>query len=189
MQAGKAFDGIDEGRQIGVIYTSHFVDEYHKPYKYRDPVEKSVPEKDVREAIEKAIPEIAEYQAGDPDLQGIILVAKNKLNMTFSVRPRGGGFTLIMKNMMLKEGYERKGPRDYIVKVNPVYEISFERSIDQEIRVAIIEHIGENAEEFEEGAYYTVDTELVTFGMERIANHFEIDFAGWNADMLYVPVG
>jgi hypothetical protein len=68
------------------------------------------------------------------------------------------------------------------------YRISFERSIDQEVRVAVIEHIGENAEEFEEGRYYTVETSLVTFGMERVGDRFEIDFAGWNREMLYVPV-
>jgi len=54
--------------------------------------------------------------------------------------------------------------------------------------VAVIEYIGQHIDEFEEEKYYTTNTELVTFGVERIKNQFEIDFAGWNADMLYVPV-
>lgn len=188
MLPGKVFEASDEGAVVGVVYTKHFTEEYHLPYKYRPPVEKSVSEAEIRAVIEKAIPEIADYQAGDPDLIGIILSEKLKLNMSFSVRPHDKGFTLIMQNMMLKSGYERKGPRDYIIRINPEYQISFERSIDQEIRVAAIEHIGQHVDEFEDGKYYTVDTGLVTFGVERMGNTFEIDFAGWNADMLYVPV-
>jgi len=188
MVPGKAFEVTETEATVGVIYTKHFVEEYHRPYKYRKPVSISVSEDQIETAIQAAIPEISDYQAGDPDLTGIILVPKLKLNMSFSVRPHGTGFTLVMQNMMLKEGYERKGPSDYVIKVNPEYTISFERSIDQEIRVAVIEHIGENAEEFEDGRYYTVETPLVTFGVERIGNRFEIDFAGWNREMLYVPI-
>jgi hypothetical protein len=188
MVPGKAFEVTDEGASVGVIYTKHFVEEYHLPYKYRPPVENSVSEKDIRTTIESAIPEISDYQAGDPDLIGIIIAPKLKLNMSFSVRPRDNGFTLVMKNMMLKAGYDRKGPRDYVIKINPEYRITFERSIDQEIRVAVIEYIGQHVDEFEDGQYYTAGTDLMTFGMERMGNTFEIDFAGWNADMLYVPV-
>lgn len=188
MIPGKAFEVKDEDATIGVVYTKHFADEYHLKYKYRPPVANSVPENEIRKAIETAVAEIADYQAGDPDLIGIIIVPRLKLNMSFSVRPHDKGFTLIMQNMMLKEGYDRKGPRDYVIRINPEYQISFERSIDQEIRTAAIEHIGQNVEEFEEGKYYTVETPLITVGLERIGNHFEIDFAGWNTDMLYVPV-
>ncbi len=188
MRAGLAFKTNVEGVSVGVIYTSHFVQRYHADIPNRPGVARFVSEEAVRSAIERAIPEIVDYQGGDPELSGVIVSRGLKLNMSFEVKPKATGFTLIMKNMMMKAGYERSSLKDYTIEINPKYRVDFPRSIDRELKVAVLDDLPSQAPSLEDDEVYDVTTPEATYTIEKAGDRIHVHDADWNKDMLYVEV-
>lgn len=188
MRAGMAFKMTIDDISVGVIYTAHFVRRYHSDIPNRPAAARSVPEDVVRTTIEKAVPEIAEYQEGDPELSGVIVSKSLKLNMSFQVKPKATGFTLIMKNMMLKEGYERSSLKDYTIWINPQFRVNFPRSVDREIKAAVLDDLFLQVPTLEDGEVYDITTPEASYTVEKIEDRIHIHDADWNQDMLYVEV-
>ncbi len=189
MRAGLSFKAQVEGVAVGVIYTSHFVERYHADVPNRPAAARSVSEESVRQAVEAALPVIVDYQAGDPSLSGVIVSKGLKLNMSFETKPKSsGGFTLVMKNMMVKVGYKPTGFKDYIIEVNPSYRVDFPRATDRELRVAVLDDLPLQVPHLEDGEVYDVKTPEASYVVERDGDRLHIHDADWSEDMLYVDV-
>jgi hypothetical protein len=188
MRAGQAFKTEVEGVHVGVIYTSHFVQRYHADIPNRPAAARLVSEEFVRSAIEQAIPEIIEYQEGDPELSGVIVSKSLKLNMSFEVKPKATGFTIIMKNMMVKGGYERSSLKDYTIEINPKYRVDFPRSIDPDLKVAVLDDLPTQVPSLEDDEVYDILTPEASYTVERAGDRIHIHDADWLEDMLIIDV-
>lgn len=188
MRPGLAFKVEAEGVKVGVIYTSHFVQRYHLDIPGRQGAARSVSEDLVRSAIESAVSEIAEYQEGDPSLSGVIVSKSLKLNMSFTVKPKASGFTLIMKNMMMKEGYGRSSLKDYTIEVNPEFKVDFPRSIDRELKVAVLDDLPSQVPVLEDDEIYEITTPEALYTVEKAGDRIHVHDADWSEDTLIVEV-
>lgn len=183
-----AFKVEIDGVKVGVIYTSHFAQRFHVDIPNRPSVARYVSEDTVRSSIEKAIPEIVDYQGGDPELSGVIVSKSLKLNMSFEVKPKAGGFTLLMKNMMMKEGYTRSSLKDYTIEINPAFKVGFPRSIDQDLKVAVLDDLPTQVPSLEDDEVYDITTPEASYTVERSGDRIYIHDADWLKDMLIVDV-
>lgn len=190
MRAGFALRTQVEGLSVGVIYTSHFVERFETDLPTRPAAKRTLDEDRAQALILEALPSIAGWFSAGYSPDGLIRSRASKVNMTFSVKQKAqGGFTLVMKNVMVKEGYEPSSRRDYVVDVNPRYTIHFLRKMDRDLKLAVVDDLRAQFTELEPEGTYDLETQeckyTVDLGSE---SDFYIEDAEWLEDMTLVDV-
>jgi hypothetical protein len=175
--------------RIGVIYTSHFVERYHSDSPGRPAGRKFASEEFIQNAIREGLREIAGYVvSGYKDIEGIIRSRSKKINMSFAVKPNPRGFTLIMKNMMWKLDYTPLSLKDFVVEVNPKFNVHFQKGLDSDLKIAVLDHLSGVIRRLKKNAGYSLGDDDVRYIVETSGNDVEVFDAGWTKDMLYVDV-
>ncbi|OHB76275.1 MAG: hypothetical protein A2Z34_05700 [Planctomycetes bacterium RBG_16_59_8] len=190
MQPGEKFSLTVDDNKIVVVYTKHFVDRFHLDEPGRPAVCHSLTEEDIRVKIVEGSSKVAEYYYGDPGHEGVYISRTKSLNMTYVTVPSREGFTMKMKNMMIKTGYEPKSLRDYIVSVNPPFQIRFAKGIDPVVRSFVIGDLMSMFGDLNGDTAYHIasgDGE-VEYWVDRRGDIFYVDEADWIREVVYVSV-
>lgn len=190
MRPGFQFELVDDGTRFRVVYSSHFVDRYEvgEPQRGRAPVKGTVGEDEIRAKIEEALPQIAEIAAGDPDAEGVIVSRSRKFVMLFAVIERQDGFQLTLVTTSPGLNFKAKSPKDYIITVNPTYQVVFVPSVSYALKVAILADLAANAEFLEDGGMFHLGGELMDYWVERSGDLFHVVSADWRRPLYEVQV-
>lgn len=189
MHPGTAFHAVMDKQDVGVIYTSHFVERYHINSEDRPAVKKFASEQFIRSAITEGLEEITDIvTAGYGNISGIIRSRSKKINMSFGVHVKKGGYTLFMENAMWKLNYTPTSLKDYIIEVNPKVAVHFKVGLDADLKAAVLDHLISVIRELERNACYTLGDKDVQYTVDTEKNEVNIVSAGWTKDMLYVDV-
>ena len=190
VNTGFKFQKEVDGVKFRVFYTKHFVDRYETgdPSRGRFPVKKSVDESVIEAKITEALDQISEISYGDPDAQGVIASHQKKFVMLFALVRRENGFQINMITTSPGLNFKAKSPSDYVIKVNPVYDIVFTSPISYGLKVSILADIAENAADLEDGGLFHMGDSLIDYWVERSGFRFHILQADWAAPVYEVQV-
>lgn len=189
MHPGTAFHVFAKKQHVGVVYTTHFAERYHNDSKDRPAVKRFVSEQFVQSAIREGIPEIADYANRKyKNLSGIIRSRSKQINFVFEVIPKKDGFTLVMTSMMYKLNFVLLSLKDYVIEVNPKFNVHFPTGLDVDLKAAVLDHLASVIRKLERKAGYTLGDNDIHYIAEIERGDVYIDEAGWTKDMLYVDV-
>jgi hypothetical protein len=189
MRPGFAFRLKIAGQSVGVVYTTHFAERYHNDSKDRPAVKMFASEQFVQNAIKEGIPEIAGYANRKyKNLSGLIRSKSKKVNFVFEVIPKKDGFTLVMTSMMYKLNFIPLSLKDYVIEVNPKFNVHFQTGLDADLKAAVLDHLMGVIRKLERKAAYTLGDENVKYMIEIEKGDVYVDEAGWINDMLMVDV-
>jgi len=189
MHAGLALKATVDGLSVGVIYTAHFVERYEKDIPTRPAAKRTLSEGDVRDLVLKALPQMVSwFKAGyTPDT--LIRARAKNINMSVSMRKKGGGgLTVIMKNIMVKQGYQPSAIKDYVIELNPEHTVHFLRKMDRDLKIAVADHLAGVIEELEPNATYDLETPEAEYTVDIADSDVYIEDADWLEDMVVVDV-
>jgi hypothetical protein len=188
MKLGFAFKMTEDKKSVGVVYTGHFVERYHEDDAGHLAVCKVADEAFVQSAIREAIPVIV-YEIQDSGVtNGIIRSKSKKVNMSFSVRFKDDGYTLVMLNTMYKAHYKPLHAHDFVVDVNPQFKIHFDKGLDVDLKASVLDHLMGIIHELEPDAGYTQEGIGFRYIVEMAGENVYVCDAIWSEDMLIVDV-
>jgi hypothetical protein len=185
---GFAFRAKSGEVSVGVIYTDHFVERYEQDIPTRPAAKKTINETKVRELILKAIPRIVEWFQGGYTPDALIRARSSKVNMSLTIRKKGGGITIIMKNIMVKEGYDPSSFKDYVIELNPPHTVHFLRKMDRDLKVAVADHLAGVVSELEPDATYELTSPEASFTVDLDESDIYVEDADWLEDMAILDV-
>lgn len=189
MRPGFAFRVEEGAAKVGVIFTAHFVERYEVDLPTRAAAKRKIQEAEIYLAIRKAIPTIQEWVEAGYEPDGLIRVVATGMNMSFSVTKTRQGFTLAMKNIMVKRGYEPGSLKDYVIDINPQVTIRFMRKMDRDLKVAVVDHLLGQIPRLEPEATYEMETPEAKYVVDiGESGELYIEDAEWLSDMLLVDV-
>jgi len=185
-QYQKAVDGV----AFRVIYTGHFVERYEVGDRAagRRPVKETVTEEAIKSKIEEALDQIADIAAGDKDAKGVIVSKHQKFIMVFSVIERQDGFQVNMVTTSPGLNFQARSPKDYVIKVNPTFEVIFVSDLSYALKVSILADIAANGMDLESGGTFHLGGDLMDYWVERTGDQFHIVEADWTTPMYEVQV-
>lgn len=190
MTPGFQFSKEIDGVVFRVIYSTHFTERYEvgDPDRGRRPVKETVQEEVIRKKIEEALDQISEIAEGDHDAEGVIVSRHNKFIMVFAVIERQDGFqvTLVSTSPGLK--FQARSPKDYIVTVNPTFEVIFTHDLSYALKVSILADLAANALDLEDGGTFHLGGELMDYWVERTGDRFHVISADWSKPIYEVQV-
>lgn len=190
MHPGFQFQKIVDGVAFRVVYTSHFVERYEvgDVSAGRKPVKDSVLEDVIKSKIEEALDQIADIAAGDKDAKGVIVSKRGKFIMVFSVIERQDGFQVNLVTTFPGLSFQARSPKDYIIKVNPTFEVIFVSDISFALKVSILADIAANGMDLESGGTFHLGGDLMSYWVERTGDRFHVVEADWIIPMYEVQV-
>jgi len=191
MNHGFQFEKEAEGLRFRVFYTGHFVERYEvgEPEHGRPPVRRTVSEAIIRAKIEEAIPKISEYAFGDPKAEGVIVSERHKFIMVYSVVPRQDGqFQLSMLTTSPSLDFKARSSKDYVIKVNPLFQVHFTQPLSLALKVAIMADIEAVALDLEDGGTYHLGRDLMDYWIERSGSSLSVAQADWAMPVQEVQV-
>ena len=188
MNAGFAFRAKSEDVSVGVIYTDHFVERYEGDIPTRPAAKKTISEGKVREMILRAIPQIVSwFRAGfTPD--ALLRARSLNVNKSLTIRKKGGGITINMKNIMVKEGYSPSSFKDYVIEMNPPHKVHFLRKMDRDLKVAVADHLAGIVSELEPDSTYEFKSPEAEYTVDLDESDIYVEEADWLEDMAIIDV-
>lgn len=189
MKAGFAFRMDVEGVNVGVVFTTHFVERYEHGDRNRAPAKTAISEEKVLASVQEAIPVIVDwFSAGIKEIHGVIRSRSTKVNLSFDVNRKSNGFTVVVKNAMVKGDYVLSKVNDYLITVNPPYYVHFVPKLDRDLKVAVLDHLVSVVETIEPDSCVSLETPEASYVADRVENDIYIEEAGWLEDMVAVDV-
>lgn len=190
MNPGFQFEKTIDGVSFRVVYTRHFVERYEvgDPTQNRKPVKQTVDETTIRSKIEEALEQVSDIAAGDKDAEGVIVSQHAKFVMLFALIQRQDGFQLNMVTTSPSLKFQAKSPSDYIIKVNPFFEVIFTAPLSFALKVSILADIADNAMDLEDGGTFHLGGELMDYWAERTGMKFHVVQADWAKSVYEVQV-
>src|SRR3990170_668948 len=173
-----------------VIYTKHFVERYElgDPTRNRKPVKQTIDEAMIRAKIEEALSQIAEIAAGDNDAEGVIVSQHLKFVMLFALIEREGGFQINMTTTSPGLNFKARSPSDYVIKVNPTFEVTFTSPLSYALKVSVLADIAANGEDLEDSGTFHLGGDLMDYWVERSGMKFHVVQADWMKPVYEVQV-
>lgn len=190
MNTGFQFEKTISGVRFRVLYTTHFVQRYEigEPEIGRQPVKRTVQEETIRQKAEEALEQISEIAEGDPDAEGVIVARRNKFVMVFGVIERQDGYQINMVSTSPGLNFKAKSPKDYIITVNPIFEVIFVSDISYALKITILADLAANCMELEDGGTFHLGGTLMDYWVERTGNKFHVIQADWARPIYEVQV-
>ena len=190
MNSGFQFKKDVDGVAFRVIYTGHFVERYEvgDPSLGRRPVKDTVTEEAIRSKVEEALLQISDIAAGDKDARGVIVSKGEKFIMVFSVIERQDGFQVNLVTISPGLNFQARSPRDYVIEVNPVFEVVFVSDLSYALKVSILADIAANGMDLESGGTFHLGGDMMSYWVERTESRFHVVEADWITPMYEVQV-
>ncbi len=190
MKPGFQFTEDIDGISFRIIYTTHFIERYEigDLGAGRRPVKETVTEEAIKSKIKEALDQIADIAAGDKDARGVIVSKREKFIMVFSLIERQDGFQLNLVTTSPGLNFQAKSPRDYIIKVNPIFEVIFVSDLSYALKASILDDIAANGIDLESGGTFHLGGELMDYWVERTGDRFHVVEADWLTPMYEVQV-
>lgn len=134
MDPGTAWSGQIYDIPVEIDYTNHFIDRYKRSERGRPAVARFLDEGEILDTIQDAVPDIAEAWAREGDIQGVITSRSQGLNMSFLTEEENDELHIVMKNMMLKEPFQRYRPFEGDIQ----FQVAGK---DAELTAAVLDHL------------------------------------------------
>jgi hypothetical protein len=188
MVKGPQFETVIDGTRFRVAYTKHFVDRYNFEQGARPAVAQFLGPDDVRQEIEKALPQVKEMLEADPYAQGIIVSKPYGLSMKFFPVPIEDGWQLDFATQIISLPLWRTSDREVEIVLNPVAGVTFEDGVPEEIQLAVLGDLGPEFMMLAPGESELMTGEIVSALISHGPEGFMVADAAWKEDWepLYV---
>lgn len=189
MKQGYQYTLPFEDLQFSVWYGTHFVERYEFDLPDHRAAKKSVPEPAIREKVELALPFLAEIVRVNDYASGIIVSLLGRFTMVVALQRFAKGFQLKMITIMPKVDFDPKSPSDFVIKVNPLFDVHFTEAFSPGIRLSVLASLQNEAMMMEDdGTPMHLRSDLVSYWAERLGNKIVVMEAGWNSEMYEIDV-
>jgi len=174
---------------FSVWYGVHFVERYEFDFPDREAAKKSVREELVRQKLELALPYLAEIIENNDHASGIIVSLLDKFTMVATLTKFKNGFQIKMVTIDPKVDFKPKSPNDFVIRVNPLFDVHFTEPFSPGIIIAVLSSLQREALTVpDDGTPIHLRSDLVSYWAERLGNEVHVMEADWTTDLYEIDV-
>jgi hypothetical protein len=188
MNPGFQFEETIDGTLYRIFYKQHFVDRYELDEPDHRALKRTISEETISEKIKEALVKIDEDMGSLDEGTGVIVSESKKFIMAFGVMKTSKGVQVNMITSSARIDFTPRSAKDYIIKVNPTFNVRFTEPFSLAMKVSILADIHKNWEVLEAGTTYHLHGELMDYWIERDGDTFVVFEADWSRELFEIEV-